>query len=101
MKSLGLIFGLVLLVSVCFIGGCATSTVNVLSDQALERSEPEDRAKYRSTLDKADMGIDAARLVLDKAKDTVGQAKDAYDRKYNPDGTVKEEAPAPEPAPVE
>lgn len=80
-------FALVTMFGMATMSGCASGTVNVISDQALERLDDSQRAKYRDGLDKADLGLDTARTVIDKAKETVGQAKDAYDAKYNPDGT--------------
>lgn len=108
------VLGLALIGILGIFSGCASSTVNTISDEALALMEPENRASYREKLDKADSILDQTDAALDqakfgvaKAKETVGQAKSAYDDKYNPDGTLKitvpvpVPAPAPAPAPVE
>lgn len=97
-----IMLGLALMGILGVFSGCAASTINIISDQALERMEPESRAKYRGALDKADLAIDGARILLDKTQETIGQARSAFDDKYNADGTFKTPpVPAPVPDPVE
>ena len=113
------ILGLALVSVLGVLGGCASGTINTISDEGLALMDPSSRASYRvnldkadSILDKTDAALDQAKLVIEKskegvakAKETVGQAKGAYDSKYNPDGTLivpePEPTPEPEPEPVE
>lgn len=75
------------LMSFSVLSGCA-SLINTVSDESLKNMSVESRSKYRLGLDEADTIIETAR--------------NAYDKKYNKDGTEKVDlVPAPAPTPTE